>query len=676
MKFPELIDRDISWLAFNERVLQEAEDPQVPLMERLRFLGIFSSNLDEFFRVRIATIKRRAELKSAKIEARKAAKFLDEVKSIVLKQQKKLNEIYENQIRPELVEQGIQIINETELTALEQEEIGNYFDLKVAPRLFPLMISDLREFPNIDDGKIYLAVKLLGEQVHDPYAILNIPTQFLTRFYVLKYEESVKKIILIDDVIRANLHKIFKITGATGYEAHTIKLSRDAELDIEESGSSSMMDKIAKSIKQRKKGSPTRFIYDLHISPDFFKVLSNKLKIAKTQAIPGSRYHNFKDFIKFPSLGRTDLEYDTIKPIRISSLEKNEPILLHLLKCDELIAYPYQSFSYVAQLLREASINPLVTEINATLYRLAEFSAVANALINAARNGKKVRVLTELRARFMERENIEWSRRLRDEGVEILDTISNVKVHSKLLQIKLMHKGQERFIGHIGTGNFNENTATMYADMSLLTSDKEINREISMVFKLIRNFKPDKFKFNHLWVSPTNTRSRLIESIDNEIVEAKNKRPAHMILKCNSLEDTELCYKILEAAEKGVKVELLIRGIFRLPTALKHKNIKALSILDRYLEHSRIFYFNAAGKELIYIGSADIMTRNLDYRIEVTVPIKNLEHKTLLKKYLELQLDDNTKARYLHGDLSNTYRRNNKPLVRSQMDYYQILNDI
>ena len=673
----ELINRDISWLSFNARVLQEAEDSSVPLLERLRFLGIFSSNLDEFFRVRVASIKRVADLKrkSKNIDTKQAKEILKQLRDIVLRQQQTFAKIYNNQIRKELKLEGIEIIDETELTPDELVEVRDFFTETVAPRIFPLIINSIRPFPNLQDSQIYLALKLKGKKAKVNYAVVNVPSSVLSRFYILKQNQKVNRVILLDDVIRCNILNLFKSTDATSIEAHTIKLSRDAELDLEESDSLSLLEKVEKSVKQRKKGIPTRFIYDKEISSDLLKLLLTKLDIEKAQAIPGGKYHNFKDFIKFPVLGRKNLVYQPIAPNPIGRLEKADSILYQLLKRDELIAYPYQSFNYIPQLLREASINPAVKEINITLYRLAETSAVANALINAVKNGKRVRVLTELRARFMEKANIQWAGRLKEEGVEIMDSIPNLKVHSKLLQIKLELNGKDRYIGHIGTGNFNEDTAKLYCDFSLLTSSKSINEEISKVFSLFRNFKPNKYEFKHLLVSPLNTRKRLVSAIENEIKAVRNNKAARIIIKCNSLEDSELSLKLMEAADAGVKVELIIRGIFRLPLNLNHKNIRAVSIIDRYLEHARIFYFHNGGKGSIFLGSADIMRRNLDFRIEVMVPITKTEHKEMLMALLNLQLQDNQKGRLLHGKLRNNYAKSKGKKIRSQLDFYKIVGE-
>ena len=669
-----LLNRDISWLSFNARVLQEAADPSVPLLERLKFLGIFSSNLDEFFRVRIATIKRVVDLKrkSKSIDVEQAKAILGQVKDIVLKQQQNFDAIYD-QIKRQLVKKGIEITDESQLTSKELEEVMDYFTDSVAPRLFPIVISSAHPFPNLNDGKIYLAVKLKGKNVKVNYAIVNVPSEVLSRFYILKQSQDLNRVLLLDDVIRCNLLNLFRSTNATEIEAYTIKLSRDAELDIEESDDLSMVEKVAKSVKLRKKGIPTRFVYDENIPSDLLKLLMDKLNIREVQALPGGKYHNFKDFIDFPVLGKKNLVYKPILPKRIERLESSHSILNHLLKQDELIAYPYQSFNYIPTLLMEASINPEVKEINITLYRLARTSAVANALINAAKNGKKVRVLTELRARFMEKANMKWSNRLREEGVEIMDSIPDIKVHSKLLQIKLEHKGEDKYIGHIGTGNFNEDTAKSYCDFSLLTTDASINKDIGKVFSLIRNFRVNTYSFKELMVSPFNTRSKLIALIDNEIEEVQAGGIGRIIIKCNSLEDTELCIKLLEAAEAGVKVDLVIRGIFRLRLKLNHKNIRAVSIVDRYLEHARIFYFYAGGKEKTYLGSADIMRRNLDYRIEVTTPVKNKAHKEILLDLLHLQLSDNTKSRLLYGKLRNKYSSITKKEVRSQLAFYKLL---
>lgn len=666
-----LIDRELSWLAFNARVLQEAANQKVPLLERIKFLGIFSNNLDEFFRVRVAGIRRllqlNKEVKSKEFKSLK--KELEVIKSTVLFQQQEFTRVYSDEILDDLRKEGIFIVDESELSDAEKSIVNVVFVNKIAGRISPLLLQHGKELPNIKDGEIYLAVSMRNSVSGNiQYALVDIPAKALGRFYVLPSDEGSKRIILLDDMIRQGLPLLFSSLDFDEFTAHTIKLTRDAELDIDNEVAVSLIDKVAKSLKQRKTGAPTRFIYDRELPGDLLDFLTRKLKADKDSVIPGGRYHNFRDFIKFPDVNRPDLLNQKQNVTRIKEIDEAKSMLNLIQKRDLLLSYPYQPFDYVIRLLREAAIDPTVFAIRISLYRLAENSSVAEALINAIQNGKQVIVVMELRARFMEEHNIYWANRLREEGAYVIYGIPDFKVHSKLMVISRRVGFETTNIVHIGTGNFNEDTARLYCDHALLTSRKKIGEECLSVFDLIQNFRPEKARFRTLWVSPVNTRDRFVAMLNREMDFASKAMPARAIIKINSLVDEESIKAIVEAADAGVKIDLIVRGICSLAIDEHHPNIRAVSIIDKYLEHARVFYFENGGDPEVFIGSADLMQRNLQSRVEVTVPVQDKDLKQVLISLLETQLSDNVKARVLDASMQNTMvkRSAGKKAIRSQ----------
>jgi len=669
-------DRELSWLSFNARVLQEAADENVPLIERIKFLGIFSNNLDEFFRVRVASIRRLVQLKKSvnPSEVKNLRKNLEDIKETVLQHQTEFRRIYEEEIIPALAANQIFLVSETQLTPQEEKHLYQYFQTEIAGSLNPIIMKHGRELPAIKDSSIYLAVRMMNSLTAEvQYALVSIPAKTLGRFHILPSEPGVTRIILLDDIIRLGLPQLFSSLDFDTFTAHTIKITRDAELDIDTEIAVPWMDKVVKSLKQRKTGEPTRFVYDEEIPDDLLGFLTRKLKIDKESAIPGGRYHNFRDFMGFPKVGPASLRYKAHNPKRIAELDKSKSLLDMVEKHDVLLSYPYQSFEYIIRLLREAAIDPTVFAIRISLYRLAENSKIAGALINAVHNGKQVIVVMELRARFMEEHNIYWANRLKEEGAYVIYGIPNYKIHSKLIVISRRKGFETRNIVHIGTGNFNEDTARVYADHALLTARKRIAAECLKVFDLIQNFKPDKFTFNTLWVSPVNTRNNFIQLLKREMVNAKKGKPARAIIKVNSLVDDASIQAIVAAAKAGVKIDLIVRGICCLAVDDSMPNIRAVSIVDRYLEHARIFYFENDGKPELFIGSADLMQRNLQNRIEVTVPVNDPDAKETLITVLETQLRDNVKARFLDKKMSNSYLgiKAGEKAVVSQVDLHQ-----
>ncbi len=683
MKSKKLTNREISWLFFNERVLQEAADRNVPLVERMRFLGIFSNNLDEFFKVRVATIKRMIDIedKTGRPNKEKPKEILNEIQQIVIRLQKRFETIYE-EIKEELSKERINIINETQLNKRKAEFVDKYFQEKVLPVLTPIMLHNVKDFPRLKDKSIYLAVKMTSKNpaVDMEYAIIEIPTDRLGRFLVFPIR-SRKYIILLDDVIRFDLKSLFSQFKFDHFEAYTIKLTRDAELDIDNDLSKSFLEKIDESVSDRKIGQAVRFVYDKSIPTDLLNYLIRRLELDEgDNLIPGGRYHNFKDFMNFPNLGKSHLRYDYKPPVTHPRIKNNTSIFDIISEKDLMLHFPYQTFNHYINWLREASMDPDVVSIRTTLYRVAHNSAVINALINGALNGKQVVVNIELQARFDEKSNIYWSKKLEDAGVRVTFGIQGLKVHSKLTLITREENGELVHYGAVGTGNFHEGTANVYSDLLMLTKNKEINEDIIKVFDFFDNSYRN-YSYKHLIVSPNFQRKKLSALIDYEIKNSQAGKSAFIIIKINSLVDTEMIQKLYQANNAGVKIKLIVRGICSLIPGIEgqSENIEAVSIVDKYLEHSRIFVFANGGDELFYISSADWMTRNLDHRIEVSSPVFDKDLQNELMDIINIQLKDNVKARIIDEKQSNKYKKSHSSKsIRSQIElnnYYKAMSE-
>jgi polyphosphate kinase len=657
----ELINREISWLYFNERVLQEAADKSVPLVERIKFLGIFSNNRDEFFRVRVATLKRMVKLgkKAQAVTGDDPEKVLRKIQSIVLAQQKLFEETY-LQILLELESHNVFIINEEQLNKEQGQFVRNYFHQVVRPMLVPIMLDNEGKFPDPKEKVTNLLVKLSQKSKVNKYALLELPSPLIPRILILPGSANKQHLILLDDVIRYCLDEIFYIFEYKSIEAYTFKLTRDAELDIDNDVTKSMVEKLSKSLTKRKKGAAVRLIYDHKMTPDLFDFLLRKMKLTKKDnLIPGGRYHNFKDFMSFPDLGKPELQYTPMPPVPYPELAKGHKSMFDILrKKDMLLTFPYQSFSHIIDLLREAAIDPKVSSIKIALYRVANNSNIINTLINAAKNGKSVTVVMELQARFDEKANLYWASKLQEENVKVIFGVPGLKVHAKIFLITRKNGRQTEHFGHIGTGNFNERTALIYSDHSLLTADKRITAELQKVFTFFHN-NLKASSFNHLLVSPFYMRKRLMKLINNEIKNAKDGRFASIHLKMNNFSDPEFISKLYEASKAGVKIKMIVRGICSLIPGIKgmSENIEAISIVDRFLEHSRIFVFANNGDELYYLSSADWMARNLDFRIEVATPVYDKDIQKSIKCFLDLQFKGNVKARIIDGTRKNSYRK-------------------
>lgn len=678
-------NREISWLYFNERVLQEAQDETTPLLERLIFLGIYSNNQDEFFRIRVATLNRLIKLKLQNPEDKTIddpRKTLKEVYLKVNELQEKFYDAYEK-IKKELAEKEIFIIDETQLNEEQGCFVKRYFREEVRQHLFPIMLDQFNNSTNLRDKSIYLAIVLQNSKkklVLD-HALIEIPTYRVPRFLILP--ESSKKgtyIILLDDVIRYNLSDVFSIFGYDKFNAYTIKFTRDAELDIDNDVSKSFLEKISESLKQRKRGATVRFIYDENIPLDLLSKLTKKFGIKKKDTLKkGGKYHNFKDFMKFPlNINHPTLKYEELRNLYTKELTVNTRILDTIKKKDIMLHYPYQTFQYVIDLLREASIDPAVRAIKMTIYRAAKDSRVINALINAARNGKYVTVYLELQARFDEEANIYWAGVMQEEGIKIIQNIPGYKVHSKLILIRRKENNENVYYAAIGTGNPNEITAKVYADEHLLTANKKITSDVNKVFHLFES-KYNQPDFECLIVSPFKTRNFFKHLIDNEIRNVKNGKPAWIIIKLNNLVDDNIIDKLYEASRAGVKISIIVRGICVLKPGVKglSENIEAISIIDRFLEHSRTFVFCNNNKPKYFIGSADWMQRNFDSRIEVTTPVYDKSIQADLWQMLQIQLNDNVKARIISAtSTNNTYKRDDNPKkIRSQIEFYNYLKN-
>lgn len=682
------IDREKSWLAFNARVLQEAADETVPLLDRLRFLGIFSNNLDEFFRVRFAAIRRLSlsgKTGEKILGGISAQQLIKDITAIVIKQQSESLRVLEI-IEKQLEKQNVSIIDENDVTPDQGIFIKDFFIKKVSPELVTIILNDLAEFPLLIDTVGYLAIKLvmktdkksalLGMVKPKPevrYAIIEIPKN-INRIVELPSSKDKQYIMMLDDVIRYNLSSIFNIFDYESIAAHMIKITRDAQLDIDSDMSKSMLQKIATSVKDRRIGEPVRFVYDKTIGKDTLQFFLTHMGIESTDSIiPGGRYHNRRDYMNFPNLGRFDLLYQQKPPLPVDGLSLDGSILHRIAKKDYLIAAPYQSFSYVIKFLREAALDPKVTTIKITLYRLAKNSQIISSLINAAKNGKKVTVQIELQARFDEASNISYAEQMQQEGIELIFGIKGLKVHSKICMIERIEEGKMKRYGFISTGNFNEATAKIYTDITLLTSHQQILKDVSKVFDFFEvNYR--LYRYKHLIVSPHYTRARMHKLIDREIVNALAGNPAYINLKMNSLSDYEMIDKLYDASNAGVKIKLQIRGICSLIPGVKgmSENIEAISIVDNFLEHSRIFIFGNNNNPDVYISSADFMTRNLDGRVEVTCPIYDEEIKTELIDNFNVGWKGNVKARYHSEKLDNKYRvrKEGESIFRAQHETY------
>ena len=673
-EFPYL-ERDISWMYFNERILQEATREHVPLLERMSFLGIYSNNLDEFFRVRMASQSRIAECTD-----RSAARESEHAKKVI-KQINKLNAQYAkayskavDEVTEALRRENIFLVSDTELTPEQQDFIHDYYHSKLSGLIVPVWFSAIKMLDYENDEDIYLAVKVTR---HEPrtvsdYAFLELPVSQCGRFVRLPDHEGKSYLMYLDDAVRHCLPFIFEGLGYTGYEAYTFKFTRDAEMEIDNDLRTGMLQKISKGVKSRKRGEPLRVLYDARMPKDLLKRVLRKLDLDSLDTVlAGGRYQNHKDFMKFPDCGRGDLRYPAWPPILKRELDGPESLIRRIQEKDRFLHVPYHSFDSFIRLLQEAAVSKEVDSIKMTLYRLAKESKVVKALIGAARNGKKVTVVIELLARFDEASNINWSKRMQEAGIKVIFGVEGLKVHSKLVHIG-MKRGTD--VACISTGNFHEGNARTYTDCMLMTASRRLVKDVDSVFSFIeRPYSPIRFK--ELLVSPNEMKNKFVTLINNEIKNKKSGKPAYIKIKINHITDPVMVEKLYEASRAGVDIDLLVRGNCSLVTGIPDvsDHIRIHGIIDRYLEHSRIFVFAAGGEERVFIGSADWMTRNLDHRVEVVTPIYDPAIKEEMKRIVDYGFRDTLQARIVDGEGKNLFCEapEGEPPFRSQEALYE-----
>ena len=669
--------RELSWLSFNARVLQEAADESVPIIERLRYLGIFSNNSDEFFRVRVAEVRRLISV-SAGDNRQQSKDLLAAIQKRVVELQKEFDRVY-TQILQGLAARKIYIISEQQLDTGQASFVQSYFTYKVLPELEPILLREGQAIPALNDESIYLAVDIKsGDDYH--YAVVDVPTDRLDRFVEIPRRKGKggKVFIVLDNIMRACLPQMFRgVIPVDSAEAYCFKFSRDAELEIDTGISQSLIDKMATSLKQRRKADAVRMVYDEKMPQRLLDYLCSRFDFGKYDSlIGGGRYHNSKDFMAFPNVGPKYLEFKPLPPIRIPRLDEQVSVFDSIREKDVFLYYPYHPFDYVVDLLKTAALDPHVTKIKICLYRVARNSRVIDALVNAVHNGKRVLAVVELAARFDEEANISWAQSLTENGINVIFGIPGLKVHSKLLLIERREGNTSRYYSHIGTGNFNEKTARLYTDFALITHDQNVGKDVYNVFDFLQyNYRRPHYRL--LLVSPHTTRSGLLDLINQEIVNAQAGYRASMTLKCNNLVDKEMVMKLYEASQAGVEIKLIVRGMCSLLPGVKgiSENIQAVSLVDRYLEHPRVYVFYNRGAPRYLIGSADLMTRNLDYRVEVLCPIFDEDAQLMIQDTLDQQWHDNVRARVLDQNQTNAYvpSKNKATKIRSQEAIHRYL---
>ncbi|MGY3688077.1 polyphosphate kinase 1 [Vibrio coralliilyticus] len=675
------IEKELSWLSFNERVLQEAADKTVPLIERIRFLGIFSNNLDEFYKVRFADVKRRILINQERGGNDNSKHLLAKMQTKALKLNERFDELYAELIR-DMARRRIFLVNETQLNESQEKWVKKYFRNQVLPHITPLLMrDDIDVLQFLKDEYAYIAVELRKEE-QNQYALIEIPTDHLPRFVMVPEQKGKRRktIILLDNIIRYCLDELF--SGFFDYDelnGYAMKMTRDAEYDLSHEVEHSLLEQMSEGVSQRLTAMPVRFVYERDMPEEMLEFLCHKLQISNYDSlIPGGRYHNFKDFIGFPNVGREYLENKPLPPMKCADFDGYANKFDAIKNQDILLYYPYHSFEHISELVRQASFDPKVLSVKINIYRVAKDSRLMNSLIDAVHNGKQVTVVVELQARFDEEVNIEWSKVLTEAGVQVIFGAPGLKIHSKLLLISRRENDEIIRYAHIGTGNFHEKTARIYTDFSLLTADPEITNEVRNVFGYIENpYRP--VRFEHLIVSPRNSRKQLYRLIDGEIANAKAGKKAAITLKVNNLVDKGLVNKLYGASASGVEIKMIIRGMCSLVPGVEgvSENIKIISIVDRFLEHPRVIITHNDGNPQVYISSADWMTRNIDYRIEVAAPVRDQRLKQRIIDIINIHFTDTVKARWIDKEMSNTYvPRGNRKKVRSQIAIYDYLKNV
>ena len=668
--------RDLDWLSFNHRVLQEAQDKKNPLYERLKFLAIFSSNLDEYFEVRVSQLRQIKKLDKSvrKKLALKPNKTLKEILNIVEKQQDAFGQIFFNELIPELKSNGIELLTADEINNVNPQKLKTYFENHIASKLTTKVLkSDDKETAFLKNEALYILVDFGKE---DDFGLVKIPSE-LPRFDVIDKNQDNHQIIFIDYIIKHFVQDLFKHEKCIN--TYEIKLSRDAELYIEDEFEGVLKEKILKSLSRRDTGQVTRLLYDQNLPKAQLRFLKHYFNLSKVDLMPGGIYHNFKDFFDFPDpTSNKSLHYEDLDPIPHKILAYCDDVFSAIRAQDHLVHYPFMSFDAVENFVKQATEDDKVTEIKISLYRVAKTSILTSSLLKALSKGKKLTVFIEAKARFDEQNNLEWGKRFEEHGAKVIYSYPKIKIHSKILLVSRQELDKIKNYAYIGTGNFNAKTSKIYCDHGLFTADKKITKELYRVFQVIEGHLIIP-KVKNLMVSPFNTRKDFDKLIQKEIDQAKLGNPAKIIAKMNSLEDKEIIKMLYKASQNGVDVRLIVRGFCCLVAGLENfsDNIKVTSILDRFLEHGRIYYFHHEGDENIFIGSADWMTRNLDRRIEVLTPINDKNLQKELKEILDIQCQDNVKARIIDKDAKNEYvkKSDSKPDIRSQISIYEYLKE-
>ncbi len=669
-----LIHRDVSWLSFNYRVLQEAKDPAVPLLERLKFLAIYSSNLDEFFRVRVANHRNLLRLnKRTKRELAIDPKVvINQLLTEVNRQQEEFSNIFEKEIIPKLAENGIFLRRRLELSKKQQRFVEEYFHDHMLPFVQPVLLVKNKVRPFLNNGALYLVIEMFDRKTREAaYALVKIPSSELGRFVKLPSADDKHEVIMMDDIVRHSISWMFP--GYLIEDTYSVKLTRDAELYIDDEFSGDLVEKIKEGLAKRHVGPASRFVYDREMPEDLLDYLKDTLRIGRYDLLREGRYHNNSDFFKFPDFDKTNLKNPPMPPIAYRELEESEDFYGSIKAQDHLLYYPYHKYESVVKFFEQASLDPDVTHIKIVQYRVAKRSRIMDAIMEAVERGKRVSVFIEIKARFDEEANLRWGEKLEQAGVTVHYSFPGVKVHAKVALVRRVEGSRGVLYGYLSTGNFHEDTARIYSDFGLFTADRRLTTEAARLFSFLETVKLPKTDFKHLLVGQFNLRSGFIQRIDREIEHARAGRKAMVTLKMNSLQDERMIEKLYEASRAGVEVKLIVRGIFSLVAGKEgvSENISAISIVDRYLEHARVFIYHNNGANEVYLGSADWMTRNLSYRIETAFPIYDARLKQRIIELVELQWLDNVKARVLDSTLSNTYRRSvNDLAIRSQVESY------
>ncbi|NJC25010.1 polyphosphate kinase 1 [Neolewinella antarctica] len=671
------IPRDISWLSFNHRVLQEAKDPSVPLFERIKFLAIYSSNLDEFFRVRMANHRNLLRVgKKTKKELDISPKdTVKNIQRIVNRQQTEFSRIFEKVIIPELQRHGIHLKRRLEMNAEESAFVEDYFRENMLPYVQPVLLVKDMVRPFLNNAQLYLSILMHQKKSKElAYAIVKIPSDHLPRFIELPDTDGKRTLIMLDDIVRHSVSWMFP--GYNIDDTYSIKLTRDAELYIDDEFSGDLLEKIKTSLKRRHVGPASRFVYDRTMVPKLLSYLKDSFELDRYDVLAEGRYHNNFDFFGFPDFGLTKLKNQPQPPLPYPPLEDTSDFWGEIRQRDHLLHVPYQSYESVIRFFDTAADDPEVTHIKIVQYRVARRSRIMKAIIRAVKAGKVVSVFIEVKARFDEEANLRWGERLEAAGVHVAYSFPGVKVHSKLALVRRIHEGEQEIYCYLATGNFHEDTAKIYSDFGVFTADTRLTSEVSRVFTYLEHVQAPETPFEYLKVGKFNLRDGLEELINFEIAEAKAGRQGYMMLKMNSLQDPTMIDIIYEAAAAGVKIELIIRGICCLVPDQPglRGNIHVISIVDRYLEHARVFHFYHGGEDKLYMSSADFMTRNLSHRIETTFPILDPAIRDRVLDYINIQLQDNTKSRLLNDQRMNTYFRGGGDLrIRAQEETYHMI---